>query len=95
MERYNRGMTRLQEDLDRKARAAARRSWPVRIYRLGEEPDDDLSASTTAAQRIEMMWPLTLDAWSSAGLSIPDYPREKAPVRVIRPGEPPLKGDPR
>jgi hypothetical protein len=75
------------EDLERKARAAARRSWPIRAYRLGEEPDDDLSATTTATERLEMMWPLAVDAWTSSGRPIPDYPRHQTPIRVVRSGE--------
>jgi hypothetical protein len=73
-----------REELERAARAAARRSWPVRKFRLGEEPEEDLSATTTAKERLEMMWPLAVDAWTLAGRQIPDYPREKTPVRVIR-----------
>jgi hypothetical protein len=76
-----------REELERVARAAARRSWPVRKFRLGEEPDEDLSATTTAKERLEMMWPLAVDAWTLAGREIPDYPREQAPVRVIRRGK--------
>ena len=72
------------EDRARKERAAARKSWPIRVYRLGEEPDDDLSATTTATERLEMMWPLAVDAWASSGQPIPDCPRKEAPVRVIR-----------
>lgn len=72
------------DDRERKARAAARKSWPVRVYRLGEEPDDDLTTTTTATERLAMMWPLAVDAWASSGQPIPDYPREKTPIRVIR-----------
>jgi hypothetical protein len=79
------------EEMEREARAAARRSWPVRKFRLGEEPNEDLSATTTASERLEMMWPLAVDAWTLAGREIPDYPREKTPIRVIRRG----KEDPR
>ena len=79
------------EESERAARAEARRSWPIREFRLGEEPDDDLSETTTAKERLEMMWPMTVDAWTLAGKQIPDYPRDKAPVRVIRRG----KEDPR
>jgi len=75
------------EDLQRKARAEARKSWPVRRYRLGEEPDEDLSATTTASERLEMVWQLTVDSWASSGRPIPDYPRDKTPVRLIRRGE--------
>lgn len=81
---YNPDMGESIEDRERKARAAARRSWPIRVYRLGEEPNDDLSATTTLTERLEMMWPLAVDAWASSGQPIPDYPREKTPIRVIR-----------
>lgn len=74
-----------QSDPSYAARAAARGSWPIRRYELGEEPGDDLSATTTGAERIEMMWPLARDAWSFAGRSIPDYPRSQTPIHVIRP----------
>ncbi|HEV2854611.1 MAG TPA: hypothetical protein VHC97_17580 [Thermoanaerobaculia bacterium] len=82
----------LMEDRERKERAAARRSWPIRVYRLGEEPDDDLSATTTAAERLAMMWPLAVDAWTLSGQGIPDYPRNEMPVRVIRASDRRAKG---
>jgi hypothetical protein len=61
-------------------RAEARRSWPVRKHGLGEEPSEDLSASTTAAERLGMMWRLAQDAWAMAGRPIPDYPRHEMPI---------------
>jgi len=64
-------------------RASARRAWPVCAFRLGSEPSEDLSANTTAVERLEMIWPLTVDAWALAGRIIPDYPRHEAPIRVI------------
>jgi hypothetical protein len=67
-------------------RAASRRAWPIRKYRLGEKPSDDLSDSTTPAQRLEMMWPLALEAWSLAGGPLPGYARHEAPVRWFRRG---------
>ncbi len=82
---YDSEMAESVEDRERKARAEARKSWPIRVYRLGEEPDDDLSATTTATERLEMMWPLAVDAWASSGQAIPDYPREKTPIHAIRP----------
>lgn len=69
---------------DRRRRAAARRSWPVAVYRLGEEPGEDLSATTTAEERLAMVWPLTLEAWRLAGRELPSYERAEMPVRVIR-----------
>ena len=65
-------------------RAMSRRAWPIRKYRLGEEPSDDLSGSTTPTQRLEMMWPLALEAWSLTGKPMPDYARDEAPVRRFR-----------
>ena len=70
-------------------RAAARRTWPVRRFRLGEEPGDDLSSTTTAEQRLEMVWALTLEAWELAGRAIPGYERSQAPVRRTSLEQPP------
>jgi hypothetical protein len=78
----------MARDLDSElvARSSARGSWPIRAHRLGEEPEDDFATTTTAAERLAMIWPLTVDAWTLAGRLIPDYPRSEAPVRVIRSG---------
>ncbi|HBQ13704.1 MAG TPA: hypothetical protein DEF51_22070 [Myxococcales bacterium] len=72
-------------DDERARRAAARSGWPVRRHALGDEPDDDLLASTTAAERLGMMWRLALDAWAMTGQPLPTYSRDEAPGRVIRP----------
>jgi len=64
-------------------RAAKRAAWPVRRYALGEEPAD-LSAQTSATERIAMMWPLALEAWKLAGLPIPEYTRRNLPSRILR-----------
>lgn len=71
-------------ELEVGCRAAARRDWPVSIHRLGEEPGDDLSATTTAEDRLAMVWPLTLEAWRLTGRELPSYERAEMPVRVIR-----------
>jgi len=63
-------------------RAAERSAWPVRRLALGEERDD-LSAQTTATERLAMMWPLALEAWALAGLPIPDYSRQNMPSRLL------------
>lgn len=67
-------------------RRRARAAWPVRKFRLGEEPDEDL-ADTTVEERVAMVWQMTVDAWSSAGREIPTYRRSETPVRVLRKGE--------
>ena len=75
------------QEVGRRARALARRHWPVRVIRLGHEPGDDLSATTTAEERLAMMWPLAVEAWSLAGRSIPEYRREDAPVGLRSPSQ--------
>jgi hypothetical protein len=72
------------DESERRGRAVARRDWPVSIHRLGEEPGDDLSATTTAEERLAMVWPLTLEAWRLTGRELPSYARAEMPVRVIR-----------
>jgi len=69
---------------DANDRAAARKSWPIRKHRLGEEPSDDLRDFTTAEERLQMMWPLAVDAWSLTNRPIPGYKRNEAPVRKLR-----------
>ena len=75
----------MTEISEKEQRAAARREWPVAVYQLGEEPGDDLSASTTAEERLGMMWELAQRAWFFSGKPIPDYELKDAPGRVIRP----------
>ena len=62
----------------------ARGAWPVRRYRLGEEPGDDLSGSTTAEERLAMMPGLAAEAWALTGAPLPRYERRDTPV-VRRP----------
>jgi hypothetical protein len=72
-------------DEDGRARAEARRAWTVRRFRLGDEPNDDLSRVTTAQARLAMMWELSLSAWRLAGRPLPVYDRRHAPGKVVRP----------
>ncbi|MCA9666730.1 MAG: hypothetical protein KC503_14120 [Myxococcales bacterium] len=72
---------------DAKSRAATRAGWPIRVQRLEERTSDDLSQTTTAEQRVAMMWQLAREAWRLAGKSLPQYARHEAPGRVLRPGE--------
>ena len=72
-------------DSAEEARRAARAQWPVRKVRLEDESGPDLSATTTAEERLAMMWPLACEAWSLAGRAMPEYPRDRMPIRVIQP----------
>jgi hypothetical protein len=65
-------------------RRTARREAPMRVFRLGEEPADDLSATTTAEQRLEMVAELSRRMWELTGRETPTYERARIPVRVIR-----------
>jgi hypothetical protein len=78
---------------DAERRRRARLSWPVRAYRLGHEPPDDLSAESTPEERLASMWPLALEAWRLAGQPIPDYDRAHIPARLFRPGDPRVDDD--
>jgi hypothetical protein len=77
-----RGNTTRQE-AGRLHRAVERRNWPVAVHGLGDEPSDDLSATTTPEERLSMVWALTRDAWALAGREIPAYSRSEMPVVVI------------
>ena len=58
----------------------ARQSWPVRRFRLGEEPGDDLSRTSTVEERLEMLETLSAEAWALTGKPLPTYARHEAPV---------------
>lgn len=60
-----------------------RSSLRARIFPLGQEPAEDLSASTTAEQRLEMMWALSQEAWAFAGRAMPDYSRSETPIVIV------------
>jgi hypothetical protein len=62
-----------------------RRIWVARIYRLGEEPVDDLSAISTPEQRIAMVAVLSRRMWELTGRETPSYSRAAMPGRVLRP----------
>ena len=76
-------MSREDDDRARAERRAARRDWPIRVYKLGEEPSDDLSATTTAEERLAMMWELAEQGWALAGRPFPEYLRSEMPIRVV------------
>lgn len=75
------------DDQARRERALRRGDWPIVRGALQDIDDSDLSATTTAEQRLEMMWRLSADAWVSSGQPWPDYRRDQAPGRVLRRGD--------
>ena len=66
------------------AKAAARRVTQARVVRLGEEPGDDLSATTTVEERLAMVSELSRRMWELTGRPLPTYTRATLPARVIR-----------
>jgi hypothetical protein len=77
----------------REQRRRARSRWPIARYRLGDEPSDDLSPTTTPAERIAMMRTLAESAWRLAGRELPTYDRSQIPATLYRPGTRPPDGD--
>ncbi len=62
----------------------------MRRYRLGEEPSQDLTLTTTPEERLEMVETLSVEAWTLTGKPFPSYSRHEMPVvrRALRDGEP-------
>lgn len=68
-------------------RAALRASWPGRLANPADADEaGDLSATTTAEQRVGMLWELTLGAWALTGKPLPDYARAQMPGQIVRRG---------
>lgn len=57
----------------------------VRMFRLGEEPPDDLTGSTSAEERFEMVAVLTARMMEFMPTSPSVSTRRGLPVRIIRP----------
>jgi hypothetical protein len=57
----------------------------VRIFRLGEEPRDDLRETMTVEDRLRLLRRLTERAWALTGKPVPSLPRSRMPVRITRP----------
>jgi hypothetical protein len=62
---------------------ADRSNLQVRIFPLGGEPAEDLSATTTPSERLAMVAALSDEAWVLTGIPMPNYSREQIPIRRI------------
>lgn len=58
-------------------------TFPVQVFRLGREPGDDLSATSTAEERVAMVAILSTRMWELTGRKPPAYTRSSIPVRVV------------
>ena len=57
---------------------------PARVGRLNEDAGDDLSTSTTPAERLEMVNVLSQRMWELMGRETPHYARASMPVKLAR-----------
>jgi len=72
-------------DAQSSAQNRARQRGVLRVYRLGEEPGDDLSGTTTAAERVALVWELSRRMWALTGKPTGAVPRHQLPIHVVRP----------
>ena len=61
-----------------------RNARPVRVFRLGEEPSDDLTSSTSAEERFEMVAMLSTRMVEFCPTPAPPPMPRGHPVRVVR-----------
>jgi hypothetical protein len=59
-------------------------SKTVRVLRMAEQDKYDDLKPTTPAERLAMMWQLTLDAWAFKGEPIAELRLPRHIVRVLR-----------
>jgi hypothetical protein len=83
---FNRQGAYLSSMSENPARNSQKR-WFAQSFRLADAPGDDLSASTTAAERFEMVAILTARMMELTDSVAPTYSRNTIPVRVVRRGE--------
>jgi hypothetical protein len=62
-----------------------RSNWPVKMttLQMADDEDDEYYASLSAEECIKMVWPMTVHAWTMAGLPIEPRLRRDV-VRMIR-----------
>ncbi len=58
---------------------------PVRMFRLGEEPSDDLTTCTSAEERFEMVAVLSARMVEFSPALAPEPTQRGQPVRILRP----------
>jgi hypothetical protein len=56
----------------------------LRVVTLQEQDKQDDLRSTTPAQRLDMMWQLTLDAWAFKGEPVAELRLPRHIIRVLR-----------
>lgn len=64
--------------------APHRDELPARLFRLGEEPSEDLTSSTTAEERFEMVAMLSARMMEFSPTPAPPAMPRGHPVRIVR-----------
>jgi hypothetical protein len=72
---------------ERLARSRARFGWPISSHELESAPGANLSETTTAAERLAMMWELAVQSWSLSGRPFPKYRRSEIPGKISQADE--------
>jgi hypothetical protein len=60
-----------------------RSNLQVKVFPLGGEPGEDLSATTTPSERLAMVAALSEEAWVLTGIPMPHYLRQQIPIRKV------------
>lgn len=55
----------------------------ARVFRLEEEPPDDLTDATTIAERVEMVDALSQEAWRLAGVPVSRVDHSQMPMKLV------------
>jgi hypothetical protein len=69
-------------DSDRRARAEARRSRTILRKSRLQATEEDLSP-VRGAEAVSLVYRLTREAWSLAGMEEPSYTRQETPWRFV------------
>lgn len=59
------------------------RFGPARVFRLGEEPRDDLTATTTPEERLEMVAVLSARMQELSGIPSQPLRRDRIAIRLV------------
>ena len=71
-------------DPDESGGAACDRSaWPTRVIRLSDEEDDADVLALSPAERIQMMWPLAVNAWAFMGVDVSGLQFQRHIARLV------------
>lgn len=73
-----------RDDLDRQARRAARRDWPIRAYRSGECPEDGFLTELSVEECLAIVTDVTETCWGFADKEIRYIPRRDWPLKIVR-----------